>query len=109
MPFDFPTQFGIILFLFALLIGMLFLWWLRCKRSKASSNAVRNKVSGLAARDFPSKTANATGNGSATNGTLPNETSKLLLGMDNEGRPVMNTSYDVRQWPFWDDRKICRN
>ncbi|KAL3108135.1 hypothetical protein niasHT_016326 [Heterodera trifolii] len=86
--------FGIILFLFAVLIGMLFLWWLRCKRTKSSSNSVRNKVGGLAARDFPSKTANATGNGSATNGTLPNETSKLLLGMDNEGRPVMNSSYE---------------
>uniref|UniRef100_A0A914GZU8 protein-tyrosine-phosphatase n=1 Tax=Globodera rostochiensis TaxID=31243 RepID=A0A914GZU8_GLORO len=84
--------FGIILFLFAVLVGMLLLWWLRCKRAKASA-AVRNKV-GLAARDFSSKTANATGNGSATNGTLLNETSKLLLGMDNEGRPVVNSSYE---------------
>lgn len=56
---------------------MLLLWWLRCK--KTPNNPIRSSTNSIhkTPLDLPTKV-----NGHGTNGILPTETNKLLLGMD---------------------------
>uniref|UniRef100_A0A1I8B613 protein-tyrosine-phosphatase n=1 Tax=Meloidogyne hapla TaxID=6305 RepID=A0A1I8B613_MELHA len=77
---------GITFFVIAVLVGMLLLWWLRCKRNTNATRSSTNSIHKTPIRDLPSKA-----NGHGTNGVLPTETNKLLLGMDQDGRPVLNS------------------
>jgi hypothetical protein len=87
----------------ASLLSMLLLWWLRCKRSSQSLRSGGMHKVPLSSRDF----AKANGNGT-NNGALPTETSKLLLGMDQDGRPVMN-SYERAAATEADDQGFLIN
>lgn len=68
----------VVITLIALLLGMLICWWLRCSRRSRLRQGSMTKVA--LSSEFP-------------NGHV-NETSKLLLGTDGTGRPVMNV-YEV--------------
>lgn len=85
----------------ALMVGMLVFWWLRCNKKKRS---FRGGMSGVGSSGVHQQMMNGNGAGNMAKMALsssefnngvgaPTETSKLLLGMDSEGRPVMN-SYD---------------
>ncbi|KAI1708786.1 tyrosine-protein phosphatase Lar-like [Ditylenchus destructor] len=69
------------------IVGMLVVWWLRSSKKP---------FRGLHAQSGSQVTKVALGNGEFnSNGGVPTETSKLLLGMDADGRPVMN-AYETK-------------
>lgn len=83
---------GIALVIVALIIGMLILWWFRCSRKSLFRHGIGG---GGLANAGGSTTKVALSSAEFHNGNgVPTETSKLLLGMDSEGRPIMN-SYEV--------------
>lgn len=86
---------AIVFFIIALIVGMLIFWWLRCSRRVLLR---RHGIDAQINDDLTTKVALASTEFNKNNGCvngLPTETSKLLLGMDSEGRPIMN-SYEVK-------------
>uniref|UniRef100_A0A915DHU2 Protein-tyrosine-phosphatase n=1 Tax=Ditylenchus dipsaci TaxID=166011 RepID=A0A915DHU2_9BILA len=76
---------AIAIFVILVIVGMLVVWWLRCSRkSFRALNTHHGSVTKVA---LGMTNTNGEFN---SNGGVPNETSKLLLGMDADGRPVMN-------------------
>lgn len=88
---------AIVFFIIALIVGMLIFWWLRCSRrvllrrhcidGQSINKDLKTTKVVLSSTEFNK-------NNVIVNG-LPTESSKLLLGMDSEGRPIMN-SYEVK-------------
>lgn len=93
----------IVIFVIVAIISMLVAWWLR---SNSNHKTVRGSPHGIVNNGIINKVAlpsteynnglslnNSTINNNVIDG-LPNENSKLLLGMDAEGRPIIN-SFEV--------------
>uniref|UniRef100_A0A0N4ZBH1 protein-tyrosine-phosphatase n=1 Tax=Parastrongyloides trichosuri TaxID=131310 RepID=A0A0N4ZBH1_PARTI len=65
-----------------IILGMLVIWWWKCNKKNVSHCTNRHgSITKVALTD-------------SGKGVLPNETSKLLLGTDSYGRPVIN-AYDM--------------